>query len=39
VRVDVILYEGTDKEERLTFSGVLQKTDEVVHIATFSLPR
>ena len=39
VRVDVILYEGTDREERLTFRGVLEKTDEVVHIASFTLPR
>lgn len=39
VRVDVILFEGTEREERLTYRGVLEKTDEVVHIASFSLPR
>lgn len=39
VRVDVILFEGTAREERLVFHGVLEKTDEVVHVASFTLPR
>lgn len=39
VRVDVILHEGSEREERLTFRGVLEKTGEVVQIASFSLPR
>lgn len=39
VRVDVILYEGTDREERLVYRGVLEKTGETVHVASFSLPR
>jgi uncharacterized protein YfaP (DUF2135 family) len=39
VRVEVILFEGTEKEERLVFSGVIEISDDNIHIATFSIPR
>ena len=39
VRVEVILYEGTDREKRNTYHGVLFKTGQVVHVKTFKISR
>lgn len=39
IRVDVILFEGTPREKRLTYRGVLFKTSEVVHVTSFKISR